>query len=67
MSASRKLIGIASTLVILGLTQTGFAANNQTLGSWMAPCDGRYEAQAARTRWGTPVALDSPSRWRRVA
>lgn len=30
MSASRKLVGIASTLFILGLTQTGFAAGDQT-------------------------------------
>jgi hypothetical protein len=30
MSASRKLIGIASTLVILASTQIGFAAGNQT-------------------------------------
>lgn len=29
MSASRKLVGIASTLFILGLTQTGFAAGDQ--------------------------------------
>lgn len=40
MSTSRKLIGIASTLVILGLTQTGFAADNQTSArGWLAMDD----------------------------
>ncbi|MDO9100585.1 MAG: Spy/CpxP family protein refolding chaperone, partial [Caldisericota bacterium] len=40
MSASRKLIGIASTLVLLGLTQTGFAANNQTSAhGWLLAMD----------------------------
>jgi len=36
MSASRKLIGVASTLVILSLTGPGFAAGNQTsAGGWL--------------------------------
>ena len=40
MSVSRKLIGIALTLVILGLTQTGFAANNQTSArGWLLAMD----------------------------
>lgn len=40
MSASRKLIGVASTLVFLGLTQTGFAANNRTLAhGWLLAMD----------------------------
>lgn len=62
MSASRKLICVASTFVILGLTQTGFAAGHQTsVGGWLLAMDDGMKPKQQVTGIDSPVETNQAS------